>query len=349
MTTRYLRPLAALIAPAVIGLSLAPNVAAAMTPQDLFAKLSPTIWVVRAQHGASPVFGIGSAVAITPRLLVTACHVVHGATAVTIARDNGKRVVKIDTVTPDPDHNRDLCLLTTDETLPAVPAVIAPIDGVKVGEKVYAIGSPLGLELSLTDGLVSALRVATNETLPDIQTSAAIAPGSSGGGLFDEDGRLIGVTVAIASKETDNLAFAYPAQWVMELPKRIDAARRRWFEALAANGVALDANGLPVGSGYAAIDNVAAVPTIINSAPAGVTDAYKQFLLLDKPRAFLLTSDGRWGAVNDAGALDGLLKDCTARKVQCVLYAVDDTVVWRPPAKPAVVPTAAAAPIAPAP
>jgi serine protease Do len=274
--------------------------------------------------------------------------VVNGATGVTIARDAGKRVVKINTITPDPVHSRDLCLLTTDSPLPADPAVIAPIDSVKVGEKVYAIGSPLGLELSLTDGLVSALRVAPNEKLPDIQTSAPVAPGSSGGGLFDQDGRLVGVTVAIASKETDNLAFAYPAQWVMELPSRIAMARHDWLTTLAANGVALDPNGVPIGTGYAPLSNIAAVPTIINTAPAGVTDAYKQFLLLNKPRAFLLTSDGRWGSVSDAGSLNALLKDCTTRKVQCRLYAVDDTVVWQPD-KPAPVPTAAAGPIAPTP
>ncbi len=336
MALKFARPLLAFAA-----MALAPGIAAAMTPQDLFAKLSPTIWVVRAQHGASPVFGLGSAVAIAPRLLVTACHVVVGATGVTIARDKGARVVKIDTITHDPDHSRDLCLLTTHEALPAVPAVIAPIESVKVGEKVYAIGSPLGLELSLTDGLVSALRVAPNETLPDIQTSAAIAPGSSGGGLFDAEGRLVGVTVAIASKETDNLAFAYPAQWVMELPTRVATARRLWVEALAANGVALDANGLPVGSGFAPLDNVAAVPTGADPK-SGVDDAYKQFLLLNKPRAFMLTSDGRWGAVSDASSLDSLIKDCASRKVQCRLYAVDDTVVWRPD-KPGPVPTAAAA------
>ncbi|HEX4199185.1 MAG TPA: serine protease [Caulobacteraceae bacterium] len=341
MTIRFFRRLAAVTALTLASGAMAPGAAAAMTPQDLFAKVSPDIWVVRAQHGASPTFAMGSAVAITPRLLVTACHVVNGATGVTIARDNGKRVVKINTVTPDPNHNRDLCLLATDQALDATPALIAPIESVKVGEKVYAIGSPLGLELTLTDGLVSALRVPPNETLPDIQTSAAVAPGSSGGGLFDEEGRLIGVTVAIASKETDNLAFAYPAQWVMEMPARIEAARKRWADALAANGVAMDPNGLPTGSGYAAIDNVGAVPTGGNSA-TGVGDAYKQFLLLNKPRAFMLTSDGRWGAVSDADSLDGLLKDCAQRNVQCRLYAVDNTVVWRPD-KAGPIPTAATA------
>jgi len=308
--------------------AMGPGVALAMTPQELFANLSPTIWVVRAQHGESPVLSVGSAVAIAPRLLVTACHVVESATGVTIARDKGQRVVKIDTVTHDPDHSRDLCLLRTAESLPSTPAVIAPIESVKVGEKVYAIGSPLGLELSLTDGLVSALRVAPNETLPSIQTSAAIAPGSSGGGLFDDSGRLVGVTISIASKETDNLAFAYPAQWVMELPTRIETARQRWLKTLAANGVSIDADGRPTGSGFAAINDLAAVPAGANKT--GVDDAYKQFLLLNKPRAFLLTSDNRWGAVADADALDGLLKDCAARNVQCGLYAIDDTVVWRP-------------------
>jgi S1-C subfamily serine protease len=300
-----------------------------MSPQDIFAKLSPTVWVVRAQHGASATMAIGSAVAIAPRLLVTACHVVASATGVTVARDSGKRVVKVTTVTHDPDKTRDLCLLSTDQDMPATPAEIAPMDSVKVGEPVYAIGSPLGLELSLTDGLVSSLRPVANEPLPDIQTTAAIAPGSSGGGLFDAGGRLIGVTVAIASKETDNLAFAYPAQWVMEVPARVATARRRWYETLAANGVHLNTSGEPAATGFAAVADVTAVPTLGNPA-TGVGDAYKQFLLLNKPRAFLLTSDGRWGAVTDADALDALLKDCVHRNVRCGLYAVDDTVVWRP-------------------
>jgi serine protease Do len=302
-----------------------------MTPEDLFAKLSPTIWVVRAQHGESANLAMGSAVAIGPQLLVTAYHVVAGASGVTIARDNGARVVRVHTVTADPDHRRDLCLLSIEDILPDAPAVIAPIESVKVGAKVYAIGSPLGLELSLTDGLISALRVAEQESKPGIQTSAAIAPGSSGGGLFNEAGRLIGVTVAIASAETNYLAFAYPADWVDELPMRIKNARAQWAEVLAANDVALDQDGLPVASGYAAIDNVEAVVTGGNPA-AGVREAYEGFLLLTKPRAFMLTDDGRWGAVSDAAALDGLIKDCSSRNVGCRLYAVDDAVVWRPDA-----------------
>ena len=307
---------------------LAAGSAHALSPQDVFSKVQGAVWVVRAEHGAAPTMALGSAVAIAPRLLITACHVVNGATGVTVARDNGKRVVKIATVVHDPDHTRDLCLLSANDDLGPTPAEIAPIDQVKVGEHVYAIGAPLGLELSLTDGLVSSLRHLNNEPLPDIQFSAAIAPGSSGGGLFDGDGRLIGVTVAIASKETDNLAFAYPAQWVMEVPARVDAARKRWAAALSANGVAVSDNGEARGSGFAPLENVQAVPTE-GQSPTGVKDAYKQYLMLDNPRAFVITSDGRWGTVSDADALDAIFKDCAARGVVCRLYAVDDQVVWK--------------------
>ena len=75
------------------------------------------------------------------------------------------------------------------------------------------------------------------------------------------------------------------------------------------------------------------MPTVGKPAQ-GVADAYKQFLLLDTPRAFVLTSDGRWGAVSDADALTSMLKDCAAKQVSCQLYAVDDAVVWKGAAKP---------------
>ena len=229
-------------------LGLAPEAAGALTPQEIFAKVSPAVWVVRAHHAQNGSTALGSAVVIAPRLLVTACHVVVGATAVEVARDAGKSVVPIQTVSRDPDRTRDLCLLNASSDVSGAPVAIAPIGEVKVGEPAYAIGAPLGLELTLTDGLVSALRHNNNEPMPDIQTSAAIAPGSSGGGLFDSQGRLIGVTVAIASKETDNLAFAYPAEWVVQLPARITAARQRWSAALTAHGLALGLDGEPPAS-----------------------------------------------------------------------------------------------------
>lgn len=310
-------------------LAAGPVAAQALTPQALFAQVSPSVWMVQAFHDSASAASLGSAVAIGSRTLVTACHVLRGATSVKVTHDQGKAEAPVALVTHDPDHARDLCLLTVDEDLPAKPAPIAPASSVAVGEPVYAIGAPLGLELSLTEGLVSALRPIPGEALPDIQVSATTAPGSSGGGLFDNQGRLVGVTVAIASANSETLTFAYPAEWVTEVPKRVAEARIAWRASLAAHGLPLGPDGDVAGSGFAELSDFTKVPAA-GKPLDGVQRAYREFLLLAKPRAFVLTSDGRWGSVTDAGALDALMKDCDAKQVSCRFYAVDDSVVWRP-------------------
>jgi tetratricopeptide (TPR) repeat protein len=84
----------------------------------------------------------------------------------------------------------------------------------EVGEKVYAIGAPQGLELTLSEGLISGLREYGSARL--IQTTAAISPGSSGGGLFDTQARLVGITTFVV-KNGQNLNFALPGEWVSAL------------------------------------------------------------------------------------------------------------------------------------
>ena len=75
------------------------------------------------------------------------------------------------------------------DKLGGTPAKIGKAASLKIGEAVYAVGAPQGLELSLSDGIVSQLR---GSPIPLIQTTAAISPGSSGGGLFDSEARLVG-------------------------------------------------------------------------------------------------------------------------------------------------------------
>jgi S1-C subfamily serine protease len=76
---------------------------------------------------------------------------------------------------------------------------------------VYAIGTPQGLERTLSQGLVSAMRETSEGTV--IQTSAPISPGSSGGGLFDTQGQLVGITT-FQTKTGQNLNFAIPVDWL---------------------------------------------------------------------------------------------------------------------------------------
>ena len=101
------------------------------------------------------------------------------------------------------------------------PAQLGQASNLKVGEAVYAVGAPRGLELSLSDGIVSQLR---GGPPPFIQTTAAISPGSSGGGLFDAEGRLVGFTT-LYIKSGQSLNFAMPVEWAGEIQPGKKAAQ----------------------------------------------------------------------------------------------------------------------------
>jgi len=94
------------------------------------------------------------------------------------------------------------------------PVVLRLSAKLATGERVYAVGAPEGLELTFSEGIISALR--GNDGVHMIQTSAPISPGSSGGGLFDARGDLVGIT-SFYLKEGQSLNFAVPGDWVAEL------------------------------------------------------------------------------------------------------------------------------------
>lgn len=88
------------------------------------------------------------------------------------------------------------------------------------------------MELTLCDSLISSLRRDPNGKLFLIQTTAPVSPGSSGGGLFDEEGRLIGLTT-LQLKEARNINFAVPINWMRELAARSEAFVKSSKEAIA--------------------------------------------------------------------------------------------------------------------
>jgi hypothetical protein len=97
-----------------------------------------------------------------------------------------------------------------------LPSVrIASSQWLEVGDPVYAIGAPQGLELTLSDGLISGIRESKGTEY--IQTTAPISKGSSGGGLFDAQGRLVGITTMFL-KEGQSLNFAVPAELIASVP-----------------------------------------------------------------------------------------------------------------------------------
>jgi serine protease Do len=106
---------------------------------------------------------------------------------------------------------------------------LADQETLRVGARVYAIGTPQGLETTLSDGLLSGLRRGDSGQLMFVQTTAPISPGSSGGGLFDAEGRLIGITT-LTRREAQNINLVVPAYRIAELPERGRALLQRRAE-----------------------------------------------------------------------------------------------------------------------
>jgi hypothetical protein len=186
----------------------------ALSPEEVFRLASPSVFVVESLNSEGAVLAFGSGVAVrlptSDLVVVTNKHVIYGAVAYRVCK--GQQTWKASLVRLDQGH--DLCALEPEAGWGAKAVPIRVSSEVKVGERSYAIGAPEGLELTLSEGLVSGLREIDNARV--IQTSAPVSHGSSGGGLFDSQGRLIGV-MTFSIKEGQNLNFALPGEWVLAL------------------------------------------------------------------------------------------------------------------------------------
>ncbi len=153
--------------------------------------------------------GVGSGFILTADgFVMTNAHVVEGATEVVVTlTDNREFKARI----IGADKRTDVAVVKIEATnLPAVK--IADISRLKVGEWVMAIGSPFGLENTVTAGIVSAKQRDTGDYLPFIQTDVAINPGNSGGPLINMRGEVVGMNSQIYSRSGgfQGISFAIP-------------------------------------------------------------------------------------------------------------------------------------------
>lgn len=163
--------------------------------------------------------------------IVTNEHVVHGAGTITVWLASGEELdAEIVGVAP----NYDLAVIRPKQTRALPPAIaVGSSAGLKVGQSAYAIGSPWGLDQSLTTGVISGLRremptTRGHEITNMIQTDAAIYPGNSGGPLLDSAGRLIGVIAVSYRLDVPNtaLGFAIPVDAVSRIVPELIAKGR---------------------------------------------------------------------------------------------------------------------------
>ena len=182
-----------------------------LPPVEIFRTGSLSVYVVAAGRTHDTIakggddVAIGSAVAVSDRHLLTNCHILDNRPAILIKR--GAEFGRARLLYAQP--NTDCCYLQSESLR------VRPVRGIRrynellVGERVYSIGAPAGLENTLGEGLVSGLRQLEDTRL--VQTSAPISPGSSGGALFDSRGTLVGITTLFL-REAQNLNFAIAAE-----------------------------------------------------------------------------------------------------------------------------------------
>lgn len=148
--------------------------------------------------------------------VVTNYHVVENAKAATIiTSDNQNHKVSILGYNSD----LDIALLKIEGTY--TPLELDNSENVQVGEKVIAIGNPLGLQFSVSQGIVSAIhRIGPNDLNYYIQTDAALNPGNSGGPLINTDGKVIGINNFKAG-DSESLGFALESNHIKEVVNEI--------------------------------------------------------------------------------------------------------------------------------
>ncbi|MBI1250748.1 MAG: PDZ domain-containing protein [Alphaproteobacteria bacterium] len=201
------------------------------------------IGVRRGRAGRTDLFdGVGSGVIVTPDgYALTNHHVIDGAERIEAVLHDGA-VARARVVGTDPDT--DLALLQIDGA-GHINADLGDSDDLRVGELAIAIGNPLGLQATVTTGVISAvrrtLRGAGGRLIEDIiQTDAALNPGNSGGALVDARAHVIGVNVAIIGG-AQGICFAVPintAKRIIPDLMRDGRVARGWF------GVAGQTQGL---------------------------------------------------------------------------------------------------------
>src|SRR5262245_8143300 len=209
------------------------------TSIELFERDAPSVVLVVARHTAGEGLqpdaeGGGGAATGTGFVwdgaghIVTNDHVVQGSDRVAVRLASGQVIeAKVTGTAP----NYDLAVLALDSTRALPPPLpIGSSADLKVGQWVFAIGNPFGLDQSLTTGVISALKrrlpTSSGREIGDvIQTDAAINPGNSGGPLLDSAGRVIGVNTAIISPSGSSagIGFAIPIDVVNRVVPEIIA------------------------------------------------------------------------------------------------------------------------------
>lgn len=265
-----------------------PALGAELDPTELFERASPSIVVVNGLNSAGSPIMQGSGVVIDVGTVISNCHVFKGAKSAEVryaGRAYGATLLHA-------DPKRDLCSFTVPR-LVAPPATLGSALRMKVGARVFAIGAPQGFDLTLSDGLISGLRPITGGSM--LQVTTAISPGSSGGGLFDAQGALIGITT-MYFKDSQQINFAVPVDWINELPGR-DALTRETPASGSRAAAAASAQAAYAQAIQVATDEVIAYTVQLGEKDPKLFDRTFEYLKPEIARIQIDSAPAQWPAL----------------------------------------------------
>jgi len=187
----------------------------AQTAPQLAQKTFPSVVMIVTSDANGQPLALGSGFSVGDGVIATNMHVIEGASAArakVIGRDETYTVGGV----IGTDAVADLALLKING-LDAPPLQLGDSKQVAVGDQVFAVGNPEGLEGTFSEGIISGIRTVDTNSL--LQITAPISPGSSGGPVIDSTGKVLGIAVA-TFKEGQNLNFAVPVSYLKALIAR---------------------------------------------------------------------------------------------------------------------------------
>lgn len=188
--------------------------------RDIAEKTFPSVVMLVMQDSHGQPTSLGSGFFVKEDIVATNLHVIEGA-ASGYVKIVGKKPKYDIAGFVSIDRHSDLVLLKV-QKVKAPILVIADSNNVAVGDEVYAIGNPQGLEGTFSKGIVSSIRKVGEDSL--LQITAPISPGSSGGPVLNAQGEVVGVSVA-TFKGGQNLNFAIPASYLVPLLSDMKSAK----------------------------------------------------------------------------------------------------------------------------
>lgn len=184
-----------------------------LSAEKIYQKVKDAVVVVFGYNSDDELISQGSGVVLNDKgYVVTNYHVLEGCERLEIMHDNDE-IPYADIVGIDPD--KDILIIKIyDKRFPSIK--LGNVQSLKVGQRIYAIGNPMGFENTISEGIISGLRNFQESGINYIQITASISHGSSGGAVVNDKGELIGISTSTI-EDGQNLNFAIPIDEVINI------------------------------------------------------------------------------------------------------------------------------------